>query len=74
MIETEDVYKDMAQNQGMYNTSDQDHPLYSAANKKVLGKLKDERAGRAIVEYVGLLSKLYSILETSGGSIKKAKA
>ena len=42
-IETEDVYKDMAQNQTLYDTSDysQVHPLYSSANKKVLGKLKD---------------------------------
>ena len=40
-IETEDVYKEMAQNQTFYDTSDypEDHPLYSSANKKVLGKL-----------------------------------
>ena len=70
-IETEDVCQDMAQNQGIYDTSDypQDHPLYSLANK-VLGKLKDECAGRAIAEYVGLRPKMYSILEASGGSIK----
>ena len=67
-IETEDVYKDMAQNQTLYDTSDypQDHPLYSSANKKVLGKLKDECAGRAIAEYVGLRPKMYSILEAGG--------
>ena len=37
--------------------------LYSSANKKVLGKLKDECAGRAIAEYVGLRPKMCSILE-----------
>ncbi|MEW8190510.1 MAG: hypothetical protein AB2766_14525, partial [Candidatus Thiodiazotropha endolucinida] len=74
-IETEDVYKDMAQNQTLYDTSDypQDHPLYSSANKKVLGKLKDECAGRAIAEYVGLRPKMYSILEAGGKNTKKAK-
>ena len=67
-IQTEDVYKDMAQNQTLYDTSDypQDHPLYSSANKKVLGKLKDECAGRAIAEFVGLRQKMYSILEAGG--------
>ena len=59
------MYKDMAQKQTLYHTSDypQDYPLYSSANKKVLGKLKDECAGRAIAEYVGLRPKMYSILE-----------
>ena len=67
-IEPEDVYKDMAQNQTLYDTTDypQNHPLYSSANKKVLGKLKDECAGRATAEYVGLRPKMYSILEAGG--------
>ena len=58
----------MANNQTLYDTSDypQDHPLYSSANKKVLGKLKDECAGRAIAEFVGLRQKMYSILEAGG--------
>ena len=51
----------------------QDHPLYSSANKKVLGKLKDECAGRAIAEYVGLRPKMYSILEAGGKNTKKAQ-
>ena len=72
-IETED--KDMAQNKTLFDTSDypQDHPLYSSANKKVLGKLKDECAARAIAEYVGLRPKMYSILEVGGINTKKAK-
>ena len=67
-IETEDVYKDMAQNQTLYDIPDypQDHPLYRSANKKALGKLKDECAGRAMAEYVGLRPKMYSILEAGG--------
>ena len=74
-IETEDVYRDKAQNHSLYDTSDypQDQPLYSSANKKVLGKLKDACAGRAIVEYVGLRPKMYSILEAGGKNTKKAK-
>ena len=58
-IDTEDVYKDMAHNQTLYDTSDysKDHSLYSSANKKALGKLKDECAGRAILEAGGINTK-----------------
>ena len=58
-----------------YDTSDYppDHFLHNMKNKKVLGKIKDERAGRPIVEYVGLRPKMYSILEESGQNLKKAK-
>ena len=47
---------DMAQNQGLYDTSyyPQYHLLYSVANKNVLGKLKDQCAGRAIAEFIDL--------------------
>ena len=76
-IETDDVYQDMAMHayRDLYDTSGypEDHPLHSTANKKVLGKMKDECAGRPIAEYVGLRPKMYSILEAGGMNIKKAK-
>ena len=68
------VYDDVGKNADLYDTSDYagDHPLHSMVNKKVLGKMKDEYAGRPVAEYVGLRPKLYSILEASG-NIRKAK-
>jgi hypothetical protein len=75
-IQTEDVYTDIAANHALYDTSDYppEHPLHSTTNTKVLGKMKDECAGRPIAEYVGLRPKMYSILEAGGGcNIKKAK-
>ena len=74
-IQTENVYEDMSRHSHLYDTSDypNDHPQYSAANKKVVGKMKDECAGRLIAEYVGLRPKMYSILEADGINIKKAK-
>ena len=70
-IETEDVYKDIKANENFYDTSDypEEHPLHSTVNKKVLGKMKDECAGTPISEYVGLRSKMYSIM-TEGESKK----
>ena len=74
-IQTEDVYEDMSMHPELYDTSDypQEHPLHSTANKKVLGKMKDECAGRPIAEYIGLRPKMYSILKADGQNIKKAK-
>ena len=64
-IETEDVYKDIKANENFYDTSDypKEHPLHSTVNKKVLGKMKDECAGTPISEYVGLRSKMYSVMK-----------
>ncbi|KAK3794857.1 hypothetical protein RRG08_001008 [Elysia crispata] len=74
-IQTEDVYRDMGQHAELYDTSDypREHPLHSVENKKVLGKMTDECAGRPIAEYIGLRPKMYSILEANGDNTKKAK-
>ena len=55
-IDTEDMVQNRSR---LYDTSDYPkvQPLHSVANRKVLGKLKDECAGRAIAEYVSLRKK-----------------
>ena len=55
-IKTDNIY--------LFGTSDYppSHPLNSTTNKKVLGKMKDETAGIPIQEFVGLRSKMYSLL------------
>ena len=75
LIEAEDVYEDMKNNMDLYDTSDypKEHPLHSNADKKVLGKMKDECAGTPIAEYVGLRPKMYSILKADEKNIKKSK-
>ena len=39
---------------------------YYSDNKNVLGKMKDEYGGKSILNFVGLKSKIYSILDGSG--------
>ena len=74
-IQTEDVYQDMLENIYLYDTSDypQNSPLYNTANKKRLGKFKDECSGIPISEYVSLRPKMYSIMKSDQSEVKKAK-
>ena len=74
-IPTEDIYKDMDQDAHLFDTSNypKDHFLHSTANKKVLGKMKDESAGVPIEEFVGLRPKMYSLLYGGGKEKRKAK-
>ena len=74
-IETEDVYQDMKMDIDQFDTSDYpaNHSLHSVANKKVLGKMKDEMNGEVIHEFVGLRSKMYSIKSSGGVEKKTAK-
>ena len=46
----------MLDDQDLFDTSNypREHPLYSSANQKVIGKFKDETGGLPIVEWVGL--------------------
>ena len=75
-IQTENVYEDMGASASLYDTSNypKDHPQYSEENKKVVGKMKDECAGRLIVEYVGLRPKMYAILKADDKTVDIAKA
>ena len=42
-------------------------------NKKVVGKMKDEYGGKSIVKFVGLKSKMYSILDESNNEKNTSK-
>ena len=77
-IQTEDFYKDISEDvKDRFDTSDypENHPsgIPTGENKKVLGMMKDEVAGKIIKEFVGLRSKLYSFVMDDGGETKKCK-
>ena len=77
-IETEDFYKNISEDvKDRFDTSDypENHPsgIPTGINKKVLGMMKDEAAGKIIKEFVGLRAKLYSYKMDEGGESKKCK-
>ena len=75
-IETEDFYKDVANDvEKRYDTSNYecDRPLPTGKNKKVIGLMKDELGGRTIKEFVALRPKTYSYLTDDYKKDKKAK-
>ena len=62
-IKTEDVCEDFSNNKDMFDFGNYStKSKYDNSNKLVFGKMKDETAGVAIEEIVGLKPKIYSYL------------
>ena len=64
-IETEDFYRDISDDvEARFDTSDfdKDHPsgIPTGKNKKLIGMMNDEAAGKIITEFAALRAKLYS--------------
>ena len=67
-IQTDDFYEDISNNvDKWFDTSNYDkndnRPLEIAKNKKVIGKFKDELAGKVLIEFVALRAKLMHTLK-----------
>ena len=78
LIQTEDVYHDFSKDiKKKFDTSDypENHPsgIKTGVNKKVIGKFKDEAAGKQITQFVGLRPKLYNFKVEGKGETRKAK-
>ena len=63
-IKTNDVYKDFYENKNFFDFSGypQDSKFIDLVNKEVIGKIKDEFKGKIINEFIGLKSKMYSLI------------
>ena len=67
------TFTDMKKNLDEYDTSNYSpgHPLFSTANKKIIGKFKDELGGKVMTEFIGIRPKMYSYVGEESG--KRAK-
>ena len=74
-IETENVCQDFWKDKDKFDNSyyPGNSPYFDKTNKKIIGKFKDEAAGIPIVEFVGLLSKMYSYVKDNEEGGKTAK-
>ena len=74
-IKTEEVSEDFSSNKEMFDFSNYStkSKYYDNRNKLVVDKMKDEVAGVAIEEFVGLKPKMYSYLIKFNSEHKKAK-
>ena len=69
------VYDKVFEDKELFDFSEYDRDLvyYDCANKKVIGKMKDEMSGKIITELVGLRSKMYSIITVDDEKLVRAK-
>ena len=74
-IKTKDVYEDFYQDKNLLDFSDSplDSKFFDPVNKKVIDKMKDEFKGRIISEFIGLKSKMYSLISVDDEEFTKAK-
>ena len=63
----------MIEHKDLYDLSDMKGEFNDNTNKKVIGKMKMEYPNNAIVEFIGLRSKMYSIKLNDSKEDKKAK-
>ena len=74
-IQTEEVYEGFYGDKNLFDFSDYslNSKFFDPANKKVIGKMKDEFKGKIISEFVGLKSKMYSLISVNDKEVTKAK-
>ena len=74
-IKSENVYEEFFKWKDLFDFSNypKDSKFFDEANKKVIGKMKDESEGKIIDEFVGLKSKMYSIENINGKETNMAK-
>ena len=64
-IKTKDVYENFSEDKSLFDFSDcpEDSKFFYPVNKKVIGKMKNKFKGKIISEFVGLKSKMYSLID-----------
>ena len=74
-IKKRNAYEDCYMDKDLFDFSE--YPVsskfYNPTNKKVFGKIKDEFKGEIISEFIGLKSKMYSLISVKDQEVSKAK-
>ena len=74
-IKAEDIFLDIYKDKDLYdfNNYRKDSKFYDSSSRNEIGKMKDESKGKTITEFVGLMSKMYSLVGVDGKENKKGK-
>ena len=74
-IKSENVYEEFFKWKDLFDFSNysKDSKFFNDANKKVIGKMKDEFGGVIIDKFIGLKSKMYSMKKIDGKEYNTAK-
>ena len=74
-IKEKDLYEECFKEKDLFDFTE--YPVsskfYDPTNKKVLDKMKDEFRGEIIYEFIGLKSKMYSLISVKDKEVSKAK-
>ena len=75
-IKKEDFYEDFYKDKNLFDFSDypQDSKFFDLDDKSVFGKMRDKSKGKIIRKFLGLKSKMYSLIAVDSREIKKEKA
>ena len=71
----DDVYEKFYKDKDLFDFSDysKESQFYDNSKKKVIGKMKDEMSGKVISKFVGLKSKMYSLITVDDEEKVRAK-
>ena len=74
-LKAKNVYEPCFKDKELFDFSgySKDSVYYDSSNKKTLGKMKDEFDGVKIIEFIGLKSKMYSLISVDDKEVNKAK-
>ena len=79
-IKTEDLYEDFYFDKDLFDFSDYlvkstelHSKFYDPTNTQNIGKMKDEFKGKIVSKFVGLKSKMYSLISVNDKEVTKAK-
>ena len=71
----DDIYEVIYKNRDLFDFSDisKESKFDDNSNKKVIGKMKDELGGKVVSEFIGIKSKMYSLIRIDDEEKIRAK-